>query len=211
MKRLIGLLLLLSIFTAPAWSQEDPSRRFKAGVLVGFNASQIDGDGYTGFDKAGALIGGYVYSDIAEKFRVQFELNYTQKGSRDPVGSDSINLNFYRIALDYMEIPLLFQYRNKKFLYEVGPSLGVLVRSVEEDANGILEGQQENFDFHATEIAYHLGVSYQLMDQLSAGARYSRSLLPVSDKTEFLTRFATFGGGSYNIVIGLSLRYTFSK
>src|SRR5690554_5506952 len=55
---------------------------FRAGASFGVIASQVAGDGYGGFDKAGLFGGPFVNIYTSENWSWQMEINYAQKGSR---------------------------------------------------------------------------------------------------------------------------------
>jgi hypothetical protein len=57
------------------------AQRFKGGVLVGFNGSQIDGDTWSGFYKGGLLAGAFVNTDLRDGFSAQLEIKYSSKGA----------------------------------------------------------------------------------------------------------------------------------
>jgi len=107
----IILCLLLTVgntcLSGVALAQESP---FRAGMLLGFNAAQIDGDELRGFDKAGLSLGarfGLVFSPRTE---LSMDLLYSQRGSQSrPSRDNSTLLNKY--SLHYMEVPFLFHYK----------------------------------------------------------------------------------------------------
>ncbi|MGD1844315.1 MAG: outer membrane beta-barrel protein [Salibacteraceae bacterium] len=204
---LFGFLLL----PFGGWSQEDnASRKFKGGLLLGLSTSQIDGDGYEGWNKVGPWGGAYVNTFLSEKVNFQLEMSYIGKGSRQPSDPDNGIFNFQTIGLSYVEVPMLFQFKKGRFTYELGPSFGVLINDREEDQNGERVGEQRLFSFHSTEIAGHVGLNFLLLDNLIANVRVSRSILPVSERTQFSTRFG-INGGAYSSVVAFSLRYQILK
>jgi hypothetical protein len=118
MKKTYISLLLAAIFCM-IFSQEADAQhrnykkkqqnRFNAGVVLGTNLSQIDGDLYTGFNKIGIRGGleGTIY--LNKYFDVVAGLLFVQKGSRT-----NSNVTFAsdippntEIKLDYMEVPFL--------------------------------------------------------------------------------------------------------
>ena len=99
MKKVVVLLLLFPLATF--------AQKFNAGIRAGIVASQVDGDTYEGFDKAGVIAGLYVNRSFSDKFSLQLEMDFIQKGSRMPV--DDLN-NYYLMRLSYLEVPLLLQW-----------------------------------------------------------------------------------------------------
>ena len=153
------LLLIISAFIAlPYFS--GAQNTFKAGVKAGVIGSQIDGDGYTGWDKAGFTGGGFVRTELNESWGVQFDLLYSQKGSRDPQDPDNGKYDYYLIKVDYIEIPLNIQYTLSKFRAEAGLSFGALINVVEENAQGAVPNSA--FDFNPIEVGYQLGAYFDI-------------------------------------------------
>lgn len=189
---------------------------FKAGIVGGIAFTQIDGDGYSGFDKAGINAGGFVNNHFGwEKTSLQMELLYVNKGSRKPPNPEK-GISYYQINLNYVEIPLLVKYRYKKLCFEGGLSYAQLVRHREFDTSGELT-EKEYPPFKNSEFALNLGAGYFFNEKFSLNIRSVRSILPVRDYAVF-TQFGFFGltssgifGGSYNTVVAYSLRYQFGK
>jgi hypothetical protein len=166
MKKLV-LFLLLFPFTSFA-------QKFNAGIRAGLVASQVDGDTYEGFDKAGVTAGLYVNRSFSDKFSLQLEMNYIQKGSRMPV--DDLN-NYYLMRLTYVEVPLLLQWHvSNSFTLFGGPSYGVLVSSYEENQLGELTNMPA---FKKYEIAARVGLAYKLSEKWNVDIRYCGSMATV--------------------------------
>ena len=99
--------------------ESSKSTEFKAGIKAGINTSQMAGDGYAGFNKINPQAGFFLQKSFKEKGQLQFEIIYIQKGSRFPGDPDNGIFTTYRIQLDYIEAPLLYQYQWRKFLFEI--------------------------------------------------------------------------------------------
>ncbi|MDZ7742314.1 MAG: outer membrane beta-barrel protein [Bacteroidota bacterium] len=101
------------------------AQEFEGGVHLGLVASQVQGDNYGGYNKAGLYLGGYVSYQFSKHGIVQMELDYIQKGSRKIPGENEIDT--YKLNIHYVELPVLYQYIiNEKFSVEAGLALGVL-------------------------------------------------------------------------------------
>ncbi len=200
---LLFSLLLAFSFTLRAQN----NNRFEAGLKIGVNGSQIDGDGYTGWDKAGLNLGVFARTDFSEKWGMQFDLLYSQKGSRDPQDADNNKFNYYLIRLDYVEVPVLAQYSFSRFRAEFGPTFGVLVNSYEENENG--EIPVSAFDFKPFELGYTLGGYMDITERFFLNIRYNRSFLPVSNEFRFLQAQFGFFGGSYNSSFSFAVGFNF--
>ncbi len=172
---------------------------FKAGLRVGVVGSQVDGDTYEGFNKAGITAGLFVNRKLSDLFSLQLEMNYIQKGSRKPLDD---NNTYYLMRVTYIEVPVLLQWHAGKLIdIFAGPSFGVLLNSHEETHFGEFKGP----DFEKNEIAARIGISYKLSEKWSVDGRYSSSITTIRPSPAAYTPF--FEKGQYNrlIEIGLSV------
>lgn len=156
----VFLFLFCFLFAAAAHSQivHDPSdkdfRVFDAGAVIGFNASQVDGDNLAGFNKIGLNAGATAHINLDEHWSVSFELLYSQKGSRSATNSSSN----YKLTLNYAEVPVLINFNDKsRMMFHVGGAYGRLF-SLTELINGI-ENLNNDDAFEKSEISYILGAT----------------------------------------------------
>lgn len=179
---------------------------FKAAVLAGINSSQVSGDELSGFNKVGLFIGGSAILPVSEKSLVEMELLFIQKGSKTPTPKDGAANYFYRMSLNYLEVPLNYTFRPVKYVsVHAGPTFGVLVGSKEEDNAGELTGQ---IPFQKTELGIDGGLSVYFSEHLSLTMRLSTSLLPIR-KTG--ANSPLFESGQYNSGLAFFLQYTFGS
>ena len=97
------------LFTADAQEQ-----RFFVGAKFGFSSSQVSGDELAGYNKAGLIGGLQCAMKFSKKWTLQFEMLFIQKGSKYRARPELGDPNYYRLQLNYMEVPVLFQYHYKK-------------------------------------------------------------------------------------------------
>src|SRR5207249_3932615 len=80
------LLLLSGALRAQAQNPsdyyEEVPRTFIGGLIVGCNFTQVDGDNYAGYHRAGLNAGGIVYANLGDHLAASLEILYSQKGSR---------------------------------------------------------------------------------------------------------------------------------
>jgi len=127
---LVGIIVcFVHVFNAQA-------QNIKAGIIGGANFTQVDGDDIGGFHKIGANIGVMGIVPLTEKVSFSLEILFAQKGSstlpdkRNPGAS-------YKMNVDYAEVPILFNYTDKKrMIFNAGISIGTLVR-YKEIINGL--------------------------------------------------------------------------
>jgi hypothetical protein len=201
MKRyiLISFLFLLLIATKIA------AQPFNGGISAGLNVSQVEGDGFAGYNKAGLFAAVFVNTMLKDKLGAQLEIRYSQKGSSRK--STPENPVIYRIELQYIELPLsVFTHFFYPFVGESGLSMGYLISGKEVYEFG--EAPPEStIAFHKWELAGHVGFRYYFTDHISLKARISYSLARIRPHagggTWYLNR------GQYNNVIGMGLNYHF--
>ena len=178
---------------------------FEGGFFGGLSASQVDGDTYSGFNKVGLTAGGYISSDLARPWKWKAELRYIQKGAFQRTSID--NPDYYRLAIHYVEIPLLIQYFINDQLYlEAGLAPDVYLFHKEEDEYDDIPGD-EGPAYHRFGLNAGAGIGYFITDRIIVGLRNSYSAIPMrehaSGQTYLLNR------GQYNNVLALSLYYHF--
>jgi len=200
MKKFIFILLAITAVTFNSTAQD----RFRVGLKAGLSTSQVEGDTYGGFHKAGAAGGIFVNAKFKEKWSAQMEIIFIQKGSKfvgDPENGDG---RYYYMGLNYIEVPVLFQYHQKKFTFEIGPAFGYLISSQEFNQDGEI---YMPVPFHSTEFSGDIGVSFQLFKNLSLNWRYSNSLLPIRSFRSGQSRW--YNPGQRNNVLAFTLFYQF--
>lgn len=194
---IIGLCLTINTF----------AQSFNAGILAGVNASQVAGDDYSGFNKAGILIGLYSDIDVSSKINLQFEINYSQKGSRKNPNTAEGDTDFFLLRLDYIDIPLMARVRHNKFTFEGGIYYGQLINDYIEDENGPTEIPVEFNQFNSFDFGGLIGINFNVTDHIIMNWRYSNSIIPTKKHDSGAVFW--FNRGTYNNYMSFSLRYEF--
>lgn len=190
-------LILVSIFVF--------GQRFNGGAMIGFAASQVAGDTYSGFNKAGPLGGFFVNYESGGRSGLQMELYYIQKGSRKTADYEQGDYDSYLLRLNYIELPLLYQYQIKWFTLEAGPSLGFFMSKKEE----IDEVTEEVDNFASLTFQINFGVVFTIATNWKLGIRTNNSLTNLRNETHtgYVYRFGTYG--QFNDVIQFTMAYQF--
>jgi hypothetical protein len=201
-----AIIFLFSLSLSFFATAQNPDKRFYAGLKAGINTSQMTGDGYSGFYKFSPVLGVFGNTRLKESLKLQYEILYQSKGSHDPARPDEGKYNEYKIRLDYIEVPFLFQYQLNKIEIEAGPGVAFLVNSKEWDMNGVR--QVSSFNWRTLELDAMLGVNYYFVnDKFFANIRAHHSITSVITSTA-VTPYGTFGG-AWNIVLAFTLNYRF--
>ncbi len=202
--RLIKALFFLLLFIS---FQGLFAQTFHIGMLAGVNTSQVSGDGYSGFNKAGILVGGYANLALNERTRLQFEINYSQKGSRRNPDTENGDTEFFLLRLDYIEVPIMASWELNKFTFEAGAYLGQLVNEYLEDENGIFDVPPEINQFKSIDMGGLVGINFKFTETLIMNWRYNNSLIPVREHDS--GEQFRFNSGMFHSYFSFTLRYEF--
>ncbi len=148
---------------------------FRGGLTAGPITSQVHGDGIAGFFKVGVSAGALVEMTFNKRLSTRMEILYTPKGSRSR--PDSLNLYYYKLSLQYIEIPLGLNFNYDKFQFGFGPYFGLLIRQREYFSPGLAFAV--NPPYNPVDFGGHIGCRYMLGEKWFAHARYSQSILPI--------------------------------
>lgn len=196
------LFILLLLVTNLSFSQS-----FNAGFIAGVNASQISGDNYAGFNKAGLLLGIYTDIDVSKKFNLQAEINYSQKGSRRNPNTSEGDTDFFLLRLDYIEIPIMLRVPYKRFKFDGGLYFGTLINQYLADEDGPIPLDDNINQFKDWDFGFLVGIDFDFTEHLIMNWRYNNSIVPVRD-FDSGGRFL-FNSGMFHSYLSISLRYEF--
>jgi hypothetical protein len=172
------------------------AQRFNGGMVVGMNVSQIDGDAWAGYNKAGLVAGAYIFTKFNNNWGSQLEIVYSSKGSAQTINNPSNR----KIRLQYIELPILATYDfSEKFQAHAGASIGYMFSAAQNDGYGYEEFEQ--FDKFGVEAC--IGIKYNIFDNLGASFRFSYSVVPI---------YAQYSGATgeyamYNNVLTFSIYF----
>ncbi len=188
MKKLFSILMVLAITTFSVQAQVG------FGLKAGLNISTVRGTDDEGTkSKIGANGGFFANIPAGTNFAIQPEVFYSMEGAKLD-GSD------VKLHLDYVNIPVLAQYRNESGFYaEVGPQIGILT-SAKFKADG--ESQSVKDQLKSTNFSIVGGLGYNFIPSVGVNARYALGLSNISDDSEGDLKTSTFSIG---------LHYTFGK
>lgn len=192
--------LLISL-TSLIYGQES----FTGGLRLGIVATQINGDGFAGFNKLGIASGAYVGRPINDLMDWKMELLYIQKGSRQQPDAKNGN-TFLRIALDYIEVPISVSYDYKKIEVEAYLAGGVLINQKVSDQTGTLPAW---LAYNRFEFSGGVGLNAELAERAKLNIRLGSSILPMQSGLAITS--VGIRGGSFNRVLLFGMLYDLSK
>ena len=202
MKRIVvafGFLLIANFVVA---------QRFDAGIIAGFNGTQVEGDNLKGYHKAGILAGLFVQTDIAPAIVAGMEIKYSQKGSRRAFDPKQPDIDKYVMRLGYIDIPIFMAFRtHDRSMIIGGIAPGVLIHSKAVNSDGEIP-EPDRQDFNTFDLQPFVGFQFDFLEHASVDLRFALSVLPCSDKSE--TNYY-FHNGLFNNVISLALYYRLGR
>lgn len=145
--------------------------------VFGINACQIHGDNAAGFNKFGVNGGIMVNSRLNKKTSIDLGIVFTQKGARRNQDPENNDYTFFRVNLNYIEIPLLLNYKvNSAYFVTLGPSLAYLINYTEDTERGNWNGV---YPFEKFEYGVNVGLGRKIKGNWLVEIRSSNSFLPI--------------------------------
>jgi len=204
MQKIFMLLFILSFSIFDLQAQD---QRFMGGLIVGLNAAQIDGDNAAGYRKAGLLVGLRGGAFLSEKTSITFDMLYSQRGSRRVPRVDE-TFETYTISTPYVEVPVLFHYKDWRveyedgsFFYKVSAEAGLAVSYLlnPKVENIVYETEVDNFN--KVDIGWVAGVSYYFNEKVGVSARYLRSITPLYNHNKHVKTLNSLYGYHFNFSV----------
>ncbi len=125
MRKLLFVILFLQSYLIYA-------QQFRGGVIAGVVTSQVAGDQYSGFKKAGVSGGFFTSMNLSATTSVELDLIFIQKGSRFNADPELPGFQNYLLRLNYADLPFVIQYKLAGIIFEGGLSASFLLSSFEE-------------------------------------------------------------------------------
>lgn len=177
MKKLF-IFFVMSIICLDVWSQANLKTQFKFGLNLGFGMHTITGSRVKTHPLYSFMGGMWFQIKMNKSWTMQSELTLIEKGTGG-YDSDNPKNGDYYVGLAYFEIPILFQYNNKKAYFEFGPGLAALRHAGETSVGGPLPYQNDLYPFSKKDLSFNLGTGYVFNENWRVGLRLTHSLIPV--------------------------------
>lgn len=176
----IAIILWLCLGTrTTVWAQP----RFKAALIAGLNASQIDGDASAGFRKFGFQAGMRVATRLKGKQEASIEMLFSQRGARN----QPFQLPLFSLTLNYIEVPIQWHFFDWP-VYGLGSDIPLFYR-IQVNAGlslGRLIGYREPLNesgiraalphLRETSVVGIAGVTFYANQHLAFSMRYNRAI-----------------------------------
>ncbi len=199
MKSIQCLFRLLVVMSVCVYSSLQ-AQNIGGGLVLGFNASQIDGDRFGGFQKAGLQLGGFVNYAFSEQVGLQPEILFEQLGSA--------NEQMLLLKMSYISVPILLNFtlpiiigeNEHQIQFHLGPVIGIMLSATDDFG----------FDFSRTfdnpDLRGVLGIAYRL-GGISLSVRYGYSLLAFTPSNSNVGLLQPGANGLFHNYASFSLRW----
>ncbi len=184
---------------------------FRAAVIAGFNGTQVDGDDLAGYRKFGLNAGGAAFVMLPKNFSVNFEILYSQKGSKRAANQITIPNTLSKLSLDYVDVPLIFNYHDKDArgrdvaIFGIGFVFNSLVRFKAEDEYGPVNNAENPYQRFGLEAAAN--VTFVFAKVVGINLRFTYSITNIVKEPIAISNLRN--GGQRNNVFSLRGMYFF--
>ncbi|GAA4470159.1 hypothetical protein GCM10023093_30860 [Nemorincola caseinilytica] len=163
---------------------------FHGGLVTGVNFSQVDGDNFAGYSKAGLNVGGIVYFNMdPEHVKGSLEVLYTQKGARSKgmpyTVAPGLYITNYRITLNYAEVPFMINYFDRH-MHHFGGGFSLSYIGTKRENIEFSPAQPlvnlDDYPVNKTDLNMLVGGSLHCWKGLFFNMRFQYSLLSIRNK-----------------------------
>jgi len=207
-KSIVICALLFSTFIL--FAQDDKKESiFRAAVILGFNGTQVDGDDLGGYRKFGLNAGGAAFVMLPKNFSVNFEILYSQKGSKKTNNQLFIEAPS-KLSLDYVDVPLIFNYHDKDSkgkdiaIFGLGFVFNSLVRYKVEDEYGVLDLENP---YHRFGLEAAANIIFKFAKRFGINLRFTYSITNIAKEPILISNLKN--GGQRNNIFSLRGMYFF--
>jgi outer membrane protein with beta-barrel domain len=211
--------ILLIFLTLCGISTSLYSQIIKGEAVLGLNLTQVEGDEVNGFRKPGVNIGVGAMVPFKNNWDVSMEVNFNQKGARqkkqytDSLSSGQVITGEYKLRLNYVEVPVLLHYTDKKFItVGAGLSWGRLVGVQEwEHGKRVESTTLANGTYDKNDFSYVIDLRIKITGPLKFGFRYQNSITKIRTREFSDITGNTWTRDQYNKVLTFRLVYMFNE
>ena len=147
---------------------------------------------------------------FSEKVSASLSFLFIQKGARKNQNVEKFDYNAYYLNMNYLEVPILITYTQKKFIFDIGLSAGYLINYYEADQINNYTGM---YPFRKYEFSFKAGLGYNISPKFFVNFRTSNSFITTRPNyikqaiyyNNIIAR--TFNKGYYNNILEFALSY----
>ena len=189
------LLLAAGVIALAAMCNTVNAQRPTVGIKGGVSLTGLSN---LGGDERTAWHGGlFLQSSLNRNWKFQPEILYSAQGQHFKNEQDQPRI----LALDYIQVPLMFQYYPaKRFYLELGPQAGVLINAKTKDAESGNDKNDVEENYRKADVSINAGLGVNICHNFGIYGRYSQGLIDVtkSENTSYT---------NHGIQLGAALKF----
>ncbi len=181
------ILIVICLFPCILMAQP----RFKAGIIAGVTASQIDGDYSAGYNKLGLQGGLRVISRLTKRTDASLEFLFSQRGAQEELVQNRYGDPLNPITLNYVEIPVQWHYKDwliegddaSKSFYRVSINAGLsyarlISTSLKDGPDNKYYPYKDRLSevIKKNDISFVLGINFMVNRHFGFTVRFNRSI-----------------------------------
>lgn len=181
-------------------------------LILGFNGSQIDGDGMSGYHRPGLLAGAGVAFPISEQWTLGPEFCYSMKGAQTSGAELEKGYDRTIYKVNYIDMPIVATCKIRPgFAVMVGPQVSYLLAAKLDQSFAGTGFTDATYLFKPLDYQIFAGMEYEVFDNVWLTGRFCYSVVSTNkiglDSFNFGTLGARTRGGFYNNLVQFSLRF----
>lgn len=194
----------ICLFASCVCLSQEKDHAFNLLLTAGVSPAQIHGDAYSGFNKLGGMGGIGIESVFNEKLNMSLSFLFIQKGAKRNPNPTKGNFDSYYVNLNYIEVPVLVTYVQKKYIFDVGVSAAYLMNYYEGTQNGNITGL---YPFQKFDYSVKIGLGYNINEKIFVNFRSSNSFITIRPNSTKQAIYynniiaRTFNKGYYNNIL----------
>ena len=206
------IIYIFFVYSFVLKSQTTNNSVFTLKPSIGFNACQVHGDNYDGYNKFGGFGGLTVNAKVNTKISFDIGFYFSQKGAKHNQNPIKGDYSYYRLNLNYIDLPVCLKYNaNSIYFLTLGPSVAYLINYSENINNVDYTGY---YPFKKFEYGINFGLGRKIQDNFFVEVRTSNSFASIRDYGQIanlvffpnpVARF--FNKGFYNNILTLIVSY----
>lgn len=211
MKRFINIFTLIILLSA---FQTLNAQRIKGELILGMNATQIDGDEVYGFHKYGFNVGVGAILPFSKHWSLSVETILNQKGAYQnaSIEGDTLPTPYYNIRINYLEVPVMIHYEDRETMtaglgFSWGRSVGI-----EEIEHGTkVQSTTLAGPYKRDDVNVLVDFRFRIWEKLKFNFRYAYSVFPIRTRTFTNSIGQTWERTQYNSLLTVRLIYVFNE
>jgi hypothetical protein len=190
------------------------AQKIKGELILGVNATQIDGDEVYGYHKFGLNTGVGAILPFGKHWSLSVETILNQKGAyqNESIELDTLPTPYYNIRLNYVEVPVMIHYEDKQTITGgIGFSWGRTVGITEIEHGTKVPTTTLASPYKRDDVNLLLDVRFRIWKKLKFNFRYAYSIFPI--RTRIYTNSAgnSWERTQYNSLLTFRLIYVFNE